>query len=56
MDLGENRIGDEGARALVGALKINKMLTSLNLSGNIIGEEGARVIAQAAEKHHADLD
>jgi hypothetical protein len=29
----DNRIGDEGARALAEALKTNKTLTSINLEG-----------------------
>ena len=41
LDLRDNGIGDEGARA-VAALS---NLTSLNLWGNGIGEEGARAVA-----------
>ncbi|KAL0251107.1 hypothetical protein GEMRC1_000321 [Eukaryota sp. GEM-RC1] len=40
-----NSIGDEGARALADALKINTTVTSINLSSNSIGDEGARALS-----------
>ena len=38
--LGSNAIGDDGAVALAEALKINKALTSVNVSTNKIGGVG----------------
>lgn len=41
LDLGQNGIGDRGARALAEALKLNTTITKLDLSGNAIDIEGA---------------
>ena len=43
-----NSIGDDGAKAIAEALKVNPVLTELNLNGNFnIGPEGAKAIAEA---------
>ena len=46
--LGENSIGEDGAKAIAEALKVNPVLTSLELGGNrLIGDDGAKAIAEA---------
>ncbi|KJE97840.1 interleukin-1 receptor-associated kinase 4 [Capsaspora owczarzaki ATCC 30864] len=45
--LSRNRIGDEEAKAIAEALKVNTTLTHLFLGGNQIGDAGARAIAEA---------
>ncbi len=45
--LGENEIGDEGAKAIGGALAVNGVLTDLNLRANSIRDAGAAAIAEA---------
>ena len=45
--LWSNRIGDEGAAEIAGALVANKTLTLLNLSHNLIGDEGVEELAEA---------
>jgi Ran GTPase-activating protein (RanGAP) involved in mRNA processing and transport len=45
LDLGWNRIGDEGATELASMLRANATLTTLDLSGNRIGDEGATELA-----------
>eukprot|EP00962_Isochrysis_galbana_P025283 scaffold7764_cov94-Isochrysis_galbana.AAC.1 len=47
LSLGENSIGDEGARALAGALPRATALKELDLYNNSIGAEGARALAGA---------
>eukprot|EP00962_Isochrysis_galbana_P029600 scaffold9486_cov90-Isochrysis_galbana.AAC.2 len=47
LDLSCNSIGDEGARALVGALPRTTVLKGLSLGNNSIGDEGARALAGA---------
>ena len=48
LDLGLNSdIGVEGAKAIAEALKVNAVLTVLNLPVNWIGDEGAKAIAEA---------
>ena len=49
LNLGSNKIGTEGAKALAKALETNKTLTTLNLWGNEIGPEGAKALAKALE-------
>ncbi len=44
INLLENTIGTEGARAIAEALKINSSLKRIYLDGNVIGIEGARAI------------
>ncbi|KAL7549003.1 hypothetical protein ACHAWF_012277, partial [Thalassiosira exigua] len=47
LDLGRNKIGDEGAKRLATALKDNKTLVEVSLSFNKIGDEGAKSLADA---------
>ena len=47
MQLWRNNIGDDGAKAIAEALKVNPVLTFLNLRWNDIGDNGARAIAEA---------
>jgi Ran GTPase-activating protein (RanGAP) involved in mRNA processing and transport len=42
-----NNIGDEGAKAIAGALANNTTLQNINISKNDIGVEGAKAIAEA---------
>ena len=45
--LTQNRIGDTGAKAIAEALKVNPVLTILDLGGNRFGVDGAKAIAEA---------
>ena len=45
--MSSNSIGDDGAKAIAEALKVNAVVTTLNLSSNSIGVEGAKAIAEA---------
>ena len=47
INLSDNTIGDEDAKALADALKTNKTLHTLDLSGNEIGDTGAKALADA---------
>ena len=47
LNLGGNSIGDEGAKAIGGALAVNGVLKTLNLFRNNIGPEGATAIGEA---------
>ena len=47
LHLDGNNIGDEDAKALTNALKVNSALSELYLSGNSIGDEGAKAFANA---------
>ena len=42
-----NNIGDKGAAALASALRVNEVLTELNIGGNEIGPEGAKAVGEA---------
>ena len=42
-----NSIGDDGAKAIAEALKVNPVLTVLDLHYNNIGVDGAKAIAEA---------
>jgi hypothetical protein len=59
LDLGYNRIGDEGARSLSRALVNCRMLSHLDLCHDAIGSEGmeilAGVLAQCTALSHLDL-
>ena len=59
LDLGYNRIGDEGARSLSRVLVNCRMLSHLDLCHNAIGSEGmeilANVLAQCTALSHLDL-
>lgn len=46
LDLADNGIGADGARALVAPRSVLANLTSLDLSGNVIGDDGAEALAQ----------
>ena len=45
--LGWNNLGAEGGAAIAEALKINKTITSINLSKTRVGAEGGAAIAEA---------
>jgi Ran GTPase-activating protein (RanGAP) involved in mRNA processing and transport len=47
VDLRVNSIGDDGAKAIAEALKVNAVVTTLYLYDNNIGPEGAMAIAEA---------
>jgi hypothetical protein len=51
VDLFDNRLGAEGVRLLVEALRSNSSLTSLKLGLNRIGDEGALSLATALGHH-----
>ena len=53
LDLASDKVGDEGAAALAGALKTNTALTTLKLSVNNIGHEGAAALAGALKTNTA---
>ncbi|KAJ4461029.1 hypothetical protein PAPYR_2466 [Paratrimastix pyriformis] len=55
LQLGYNRVGDEGACALAEALAHNHTLTYLDLYQNEIGPRGARALA-AALSHNSTLE
>lgn len=44
-------MGTPGISALCAALKVNKSLRSLNLSGHNVGYQGAKILFQALEEH-----
>ena len=45
--LSHDNIGDDGAKAIAEALKVNAVLTSVDLRLNSIGDDGAKAIAEA---------
>ena len=45
-------IGPEGAAAIAEALKVNSVLTNLNLDLNNISSRGAKAIAEALRENH----
>ena len=47
MILYENKIGDEGGKAIGEALKVNTSLTVIDLDRNKIGVEGGKAIGEA---------
>lgn len=52
LNLSWNKIGDEGAKSISEALKVNGILTTmtiLNLYDNQIGDEGAKSILEALQ-------
>jgi len=53
LDLGGNRIGAKGAKALAAALDKNSVITTLDLGYNGIGDQGAKALAAALEKNSA---
>jgi Ran GTPase-activating protein (RanGAP) involved in mRNA processing and transport len=46
LNLTAKSIGDDGAKAIAEALKVNTVLTSLSLDDNSIGDDGAKAIAE----------
>ena len=42
-----NKIGDDGAKALADALKVNSSVTDIDLTGNNIGADGTKALADA---------
>ncbi|CAE7227928.1 NLRC3 [Symbiodinium natans] len=53
IDLGFNRIGDEGAKALGEVLKQNSAITTINLDYNSIGDEGAQALGEGLKHNNA---
>ena len=51
--LGDNRVGDSGAKSLAQALKVNTALTTLELWHNNIGAEGARALGEVLKNNSA---
>ena len=47
IDLKDNKIGDEGGKAIGEALKVNTSLTEIYLGDNNIGDEGGKAIGEA---------
>jgi hypothetical protein len=45
--LWENKVGDDGAKAIAEALKVNAVVAKLDLGWNKIGDEGAIAIAES---------
>ena len=54
LDLGDNKLGPEGAKALAAQLRHCQQLTTLDLGGNELGEEGAQALA-AQQQHCPQL-
>ena len=54
LNINENNLGDEGAKAFAEALKSNVALIDLSLEQNLISDEGAKALAKAL-KHNAAL-
>ena len=48
-----NKIGAEGAKAIGEALKVNTLLTEINLHTNEIGDEGVKAIREALEVNNS---
>ena len=49
MDLSVNSIGDDGAKAIAEALKVNAVLTKLYLNYNDMGEAGKQAVQDAVK-------
>ncbi|CAE7258667.1 NLRC3 [Symbiodinium sp. CCMP2592] len=47
INLARNDIGDDGAKVLAEALKINRSVTEISLTRNNIGDDGAQALAGA---------
>ena len=47
LDVCYNKIGDEGAKALASALRVNGVLKNIDLSYNNLGDEGEKAIHDA---------
>lgn len=55
LSLAVNRIGDEGAKALAGALRGAALLELLELANNMIGDRGAESLAEALSEADTSL-
>ena len=51
LDLGYNRLGEDGGNAVAHALERNTTLTNLNLEDNDLGDVFAMAVARALEKN-----
>ena len=49
LDLQVNQIGDEGAKAIAEALKVNAVLTNLWLGNNNLGDAGKTAVQDAVK-------
>ena len=49
LNLYGNSIGDDGAKAIAEALKVNPVLTKLYLWGNNMGETGEKAVRDAVK-------
>ena len=47
--LGANSIGDDGAQAIAEALKVNPVLTKLDLEFNNLGDAGKKAVRDAVK-------
>ena len=47
LQLGGNSISEDGAKAIAEALKVNPVLTKLDLRGNDLGNAGGKVVQDA---------
>ena len=47
--MGHNSIGGDGAKAIAEALKVNPVLTELNLQMNNMGEAGIKAVQDAVK-------
>ena len=45
----DNEIGDEGAKAIAEVLKVNPVLTKLNLQANDLGDAGKKAVRDAVK-------
>lgn len=52
LDLSRQNLGNEGARLIAEALKVNSVLSTLNLKSNLLDIEGIRAIAQALKGNY----
>jgi hypothetical protein len=52
----DNKTGDEGAKELAKALKVNTSLAEIYLSNNNIGVEGKRVLEEAGAVNGCSVD
>ena len=49
LNLRDNSIGDDGAKAIAEALKVNPVLTKLFLLGNNMGDAGKKAVQDAVK-------
>ncbi len=53
LDLGKNRIGDDGVKALGKVIETNLTLTQLDLKNNRIGDEGVKALGKVLETNQS---